>query len=239
LIVALSCASLLLAAGGAGKITGSYVEVRSADVWVGACYANSEFGNFGKEGTMAWNIQDGAFNGVSLKGLSVVAAVLGNSTLGDTHTNYFPIRSVLILDSRATERQKDALRGFARAAAGKMLGTVVREDIAPITFEQTHCAVTGHEEHTGGGKHIAACTKVTAGNLVSIETRNILHSDNVCANAELFYSPMIKGVKNETPVFAPQMSFAGQGLGSTWSIPNRRGGFVADFELLSTVTENQ
>jgi hypothetical protein len=220
---------MLFAWSDSTKITGSYVEVRSQDVYVGACFANSETGLVGKEGTMAWNIKAGEYDGVSLKGLSVVAAVLGNATLGDQFSNYKPIRSVLILDARASEKQREALRGFARAAAGDMLGTVMREEIAPISFEQAQCApVTGHEEHQG---EVAACIKVKAGSVVTLQTRNLIHSDHLCAVAELFYQPMASGTKNVTAVFAPQMVFAGQGLGTQWSIPDKRGGFVANFEL--------
>ncbi len=236
MITALVCASMFVSSSPIGKVRGSYVEVRSADVYVGACYANSEGGLVGKEGAMAWNIRDGEFNGVSLKGLSVVAAVLGNSTLGDQFTNYFPVKSVLILDARADERQRQALRAFARSASGKMLSNVVREEIAPITFQQGHCAPTGHEVHTGA---VAACVKVTAGSLVTLETRNLQHTDNLCANAELFYTPLVPGVKNETAVFASRMSFHGQGLEAQWSIPDKRGGFVANFEIPSVrPTEN-
>ena len=55
------------------RIVGSYVESRSADVYVGACFGNSQLGLAGKEGTMAWKITSGEINGVSLAGQSVVA----------------------------------------------------------------------------------------------------------------------------------------------------------------------
>ncbi len=58
-VVLTGLASMLFASGGNGKIAGSYVEVRSNDVYVGACYANSETGLIGKEGTMALNIKSG------------------------------------------------------------------------------------------------------------------------------------------------------------------------------------
>jgi hypothetical protein len=230
------CAPLLLAASTTGKITASYVEVRSADVFVGACYANAEGGLVGQEGTMAWNIKGGEYLGVPLKGLSVVAVVLGKTTIGDPHS-VNPMRSVLIMDQRASARQREALRSFVHAAAGKMLGDVVREEIAPISFEQAYCEPeTGHEEHMG---QVPACTKVTAGSIVTLQTRNLRHTDHLCANAERFYPPMITGTQNETAVFAPQMIFRGQGLGTQWSIPDKRGGFVANFELSTgQLTEN-
>ena len=94
------------------RISGSYVEARSADVYIGACFANSQLGLAGKEGTMAWKIAQGEFNGVSLAGQTVVAAIVGNSTIGDKFSNYLPMRSVLFYDTRATAAQREALRAF-------------------------------------------------------------------------------------------------------------------------------
>ena len=45
------------------RIAGSYVESRSADVYIGACFGNSQLGLAGKEGTMAWKITSGEMNG--------------------------------------------------------------------------------------------------------------------------------------------------------------------------------
>lgn len=234
---------MTMAAERNSRITGNYVEVRGQDVYIGACFANSETGLVGREGTMVWNIQGGEFNGVSLKGLSVAAAMLGKSTLGDRHSNPFPIKTVLLLDSRADERQKSALRAFARQAGGKMLGTVVREEIVPISFQQSECAE--QDEHSGDhaahGMSPAACVSVKAGDLLRVQTRNLLHSDQMCANPEVFYTPMAQGMKNETVVFAEQMVWRGQGLDTIWSIPAKRNGYVAHFDvqLPQQTVENQ
>lgn len=214
------------------RISGSYVESRGADVYIGACYANSQQGLAGKEGTMAWKIHAGEYNGVSLAGQSVVAVILGNSTLGDRFSNYMPIRSVLIYDARATTAQREALRAFVAAAAGRNIGVIVREETAPVTFEQARCASDpASSHHDGHSSAVAACIKVAAGNLVRLETRNLRHTDSLCASPELFGAPLSRGVRNDIPVYVPQMVFRGTGLGATWDIPDTRGGFVADFEL--------
>ena len=214
------------------KISGSYVESRSADVYAGACYANSQIGLAGKEGTMAWKISAGEYHGVPLAGQSVVVAMLANSTIGDKFSNYLPMKSVLIFDTRTTAVQRDALRAFVSAAAGPHLGIVVREETAPITFEQTRCASDPASSHHGGhSSAAAACIKVAAGDLVRLETRNLRHTDNLCASPELFGQPLSRGIRNDQPVYVPQMMFRGTGLGATWSIPDTRGGFVGDFEL--------
>ena len=54
-------------------IKGNYVEVRSADVYTGPCFANAEVGLEGKQAILAWRVSQGSWKGVSLDGLSVVA----------------------------------------------------------------------------------------------------------------------------------------------------------------------
>ncbi len=228
----LALTSTMSAGPDPSRITGSYVESRGSDVYAGACYANSQIGLAGKEGTMAWKIAAGEYNGVPLAGQSVVVAMLANSTIGDKFSNYLPMRSVLIFDTRTNALQRDALRGFVAAAAGPHLGIVVREETAPIAFEQARCASDPASSHHGApSSAVAACIKVTAGDLVRLETRSLRHTDNLCASPELFGQPLARGVRNEMPVYVPQMMFRGAGLGSTWSIPDTRGGFVGDFEL--------
>src|SRR5204863_8415996 len=113
----LGIAALLLLVAGAvtaasAAVVGDYVEVRSADIYTGPCCANSEVNLEGKQAMMAWRINRGAFEGVNLDGMSVVAVVLANSTLGDEFHNPYPARSVLIVDQRATGPQRAALQAL-------------------------------------------------------------------------------------------------------------------------------
>jgi len=54
----------LLAAAGAvqarAAIQGDYVEVRSADVYTGPCFANAEVGLTGDQAILAWHVKRGA-----------------------------------------------------------------------------------------------------------------------------------------------------------------------------------
>src|SRR5262245_34962758 len=63
-------------------ITGAYVEARTAEVFAGGCIMNGEAGTTGREALLAWKVDRGSFNGVSLNGLSVVAAVSATANLG-------------------------------------------------------------------------------------------------------------------------------------------------------------
>ena len=217
------------------KVSGSYVEVRSNDVFVGLCFSNSEtLGLVGKEGTMLWHVDAGSYEGVSLEGLSVVAVILANSTLGEEFSDPYPIRSVLILDSRANIMQQRALRAMAMASAGDMLGVNVAEKIAPIRFSSKK-ATSDEMRYTEGlpDTDVLPVTSVQAGSWVNIETRELRHSDGLCANPEVIYGPIATGIKTGTPVFTKQMRFTGADLGVTWSIPAARSGWVARFELKS------
>ena len=69
--------STLMAAGlhNRTSVRGSYLEARTADVFTGACFANSEAGQMGQFAVFGWHIDQGTFDGVSLDGLSVVGVV--------------------------------------------------------------------------------------------------------------------------------------------------------------------
>src|SRR6187399_3464346 len=66
---------------GPTTLQGTYVEARTSEVFAGACVVNGEAGTTGREALLAWKVDRGGFNGVSLNGLAVVAAVSGDTNL--------------------------------------------------------------------------------------------------------------------------------------------------------------
>src|SRR5437588_3148001 len=84
----------------AAGIRGHYVEARNCDVWTGPCFANADFNLTGKNAVLAWRIDQGQLDGVSLEGLSVVAVVAAHNTLGLDQTG--PAKSVVLVDRKAT-----------------------------------------------------------------------------------------------------------------------------------------
>ena len=60
-----------------------YLEVRSCDVYTGPCVANAEMNLSGKEGMLVWSVREGTWKGTRLDGLSIVAVVEADGTLGD------------------------------------------------------------------------------------------------------------------------------------------------------------
>src|SRR5579859_7062065 len=111
LIPFLLSASLCMAAGlTTGRdIRGSYIEARTADVYTGPCFANSEAGLIGNLAVFGWKVNKGSWQGVDLDGLSVVAAVKANGTLGNIYESAYPVKAVLMVDERATPEQRLAL----------------------------------------------------------------------------------------------------------------------------------
>jgi hypothetical protein len=209
---------LLMAAGAVSAdaaIQGDYVEVRSADIYAGACYANSEVGLVGNEAMLAWKIKAGTWNGVDLSGLGVVAVVKARTTLGDPHHNPLPAKTVLILDQGASAEQRQALTEFAKSMAGPLVEHIVRVETAPISLETS-------------GEHHDARTKLTAGRFARIETRAICHGDHLCGNEFVYYPPLTE-ISHAMPAFTIEEAFNGQGLDSVWRRADKRSAFVGTF----------
>lgn len=136
-VLHLSAALLLtgLVASGAKAapaVTGDYVESRSANVYVGACHHEGEMLTAGRNAVLAWNIADGSYNGVSLKGLQMVAVVAA-----DKHLEFADAqrRSALYISEKATPEQREAAVAFLKDRASKAIGDVLGVKSAPISFD--------------------------------------------------------------------------------------------------------
>ena len=200
----------------AHSINGTYIEARTADVYTGPCFANGEVGLVGNLAVFGWNINNGSWQGVKLDGLSVVGVIRAKQTLGDIYESAYPVKAVLIVDSRANAEQRLALQSFAKNMAGDLLQDVVKVDSAPISLE-----FANNDIHSGSAM-------LTAGSLAKIQTRAINSGDHICSNEEVWYRPLSK-VNHAMPAYALAHSFSGQGLGTTWSSPGKRSGFVGTF----------
>jgi hypothetical protein len=218
----LSLAACLSFAAGLpnGSIYGNYIEARTADVYTGPCFANSEVGLEGQLAVLGWKVTRGSWNGVSLDDLGVVGVVRATSTLGDVYHSAYPVKAVLIVDERANPEQRLALQSFAKRMGGDLLQDVVRVDYQPIDLS-----------FANGDLHSMKAT-LTAGNLAKIQTRAINENDHICRNEEVWYRPLTK-VEHAMPAFALAHTFQGKGLDETWSSPDKRSAFVASFSAPS------
>src|SRR5687767_4930626 len=138
LVLSLCVAGTTLMAAGLQNRTqlrGDYIEARTADVFTGPCFANSEVDAVGNLAVLGWRVGQGEFQGVKLDGLSVVGVVKASNTLGNIHSPVYPVKSVVIVDERANPEQRLALKAFAQRMGGDLLQDVVRVEYQPISLK--------------------------------------------------------------------------------------------------------
>ena len=203
-----------LSAAADEAVTGDYVEARTAEVYTGGCVMGSEGEVAGREAMMAWRVRKGTFKGVSLDGLAVVAVVAGDVNLG-THElgGVAPtsIKSMLMVDRRATAVQQQALAELARSLAPNLVRGIVTTTPMPITFERNGDDV-----------------RVSAGEAkVDINT-NVEHSPT-CASAQWF-EPLSR-VDDPKIGLTRKFEWSGDGLGAQWTLLDRKSSFVGSFTL--------
>ncbi|MDX9976012.1 MAG: DUF1326 domain-containing protein [FCB group bacterium] len=211
----LAAALVSLPAFAAPQITGYYVETRTCDVYTGPCFANSEIGLTGKEAILAWVVDKGAWNGVSLDGLSVIAAVRAEGTLDDTRRDTGATDAVLIVDERADAAQRAALADMAKALSNGLVVTVAQVRTAAIDANVGTCSKNG-------------CAEVKAEGLVEISTRCLNNGDHICGNEETYYPPLTN-IENATPAYTEVSKFEGKDLGKTWQDVGSRSAFLGSF----------
>ncbi|HET9742223.1 MAG TPA: DUF1326 domain-containing protein [Terriglobales bacterium] len=215
LLVAFCFASFALA-GQAEKITGDYLESRSADVYVAQCFANSEVGLTGDQALMAWHVRNGSWDGQKLDGLTVIAAVKASGTLGDPYENPYPAKTVLLVDEQATPAQREALVAFAQHMGGKLTASVVK--VIPTTIDMAVMHDTAHHGHA----------VLRAGQFAEIETRPLNNMDHTCG-AEITYYPPLSKLSHAMAAVATTDEYQGPGLGVDWDRHGKRSAFVGSF----------
>lgn len=198
----------------AQQIRGDYIETRSADVYTGQCFANGEVNLVGNEAILAWRVQDGSWDGVSLDGLTIAAAVRANATLGDPYGDPYPAKSVLLVDDRANEAQKSALIAFAKHMGGELLQDAGRVISVPMEL------VISQEHH--------GAASFRAGNFAVVQTRGIGDKDHLCGNEVTFYPPLAE-MAHSMPAVALTDSYRGPGLDTSWDLHGKRSAFVGTF----------
>ncbi|MCS7023581.1 MAG: DUF1326 domain-containing protein [Bryobacteraceae bacterium] len=207
-------------AGGVERsnLYGEYVEARTADVFTGPCFANAEINLMGNLAVFGWRIAKGKFEGVALDGLGVIGVVRASATLGDVTTSAYPVKSVLIVDERANAEQRIALQKFAKRMGGDLL-----QDVAKVYYMPVDLTVENNNIHS-------AKATLKAGELAEITTRAIGGGDHICANEEVWYSPLTK-LDHAMPAYALNHEYRGEGLDTRWSSPGKRSAFVGTFHL--------
>ena len=213
-VAAVVVSATSLSAGSTDRITGEYVEARTAEVFAGGCIMNSEAETLGRQAVMAWRITSGAFDGVMLDGLTVAAAVAGDRNLGMREMGGeepTAVKAIIIVDPRATAAQRDALVKLVRALSNGLITHVVRVDVAPVKFATSQ-------------KYVEV--SVPDNNILLTVNKEMKH-DPSCG-AMQWFKPFTKLADAALGV-AEEHAFEGHGLNTKWSAPNKRSAFFGTF----------
>lgn len=198
----------------AAEVFGHYMEARTCQVYTGPCFANGEVGLAGHDAVMAWSVGEGRFDDVDISGLKVVMVVRASETLGFRGLdNAKEVKSLLVVDNRADQRQRQALIDFAKENTGKAGKNIARVEFAPIAMELDEYELNG---------------KLSVDKCVKLETRRARKGDCICSNESAYYPPLAK-VENFAPGVTLNGEFTGRGLGTRWSIPDTRSAYMATF----------
>jgi len=214
-VLSLAALTAFASTPSAPTVSGDYLEVRSCDVYTGPCYANAEMNLSGKEGILLWSVREGSWNGTPLGGLSVIAVVCTDGTMGDLSYQPRAGKAVLIIDEKADAQQREALSDMARSKASRLIKEIVAVRTANIQASVGSCAKAG-------------CASVKAGNLVEVNTRCLGGNDHLCGNEETYYPPLTS-VEHAMPAFTERASFKGSGFNLTWEATGQRSAFIATF----------
>lgn len=207
-------AMFLAAPGTDSAVKGDYVEARTAEVFTGGCIMGSEGEVSGREALMAWRVRQGSLDGVALDGLSVVAVVnadvnLGMHELGGASPS--SIRTMLLVDARASETQQRALAKLARTMAPDLIRDVAATRVLPIAFER-------------GGNSV----RLDAGG-ASLDVQTGVEHTPTCS-ALKWFEPLARTNGAEVGL-TRSFAWTGGGFGPRWSQFDRRSSFVGTFSL--------
>jgi hypothetical protein len=211
----LSAAALLagLVAGGAQAapaVTGDYVESRSANIYVGACHREGEMLTVGRNAVLAWDIKDGAYNGVELKGVRAMAVVGADKHLDFTDAKR---QSAIYVSSDATPAQRDAVVAMLKDRAAKALGEVVGVRSAPIAFD------------AGGDMY-----RVQIEGIAFMKIKKQV-GELCCKQPYELWSKPFVSVKAPKAGYCVGVSYKDASLLQTWSATDQNNAFFGEFSL--------
>jgi hypothetical protein len=206
--------AVTVAADGSSTVTGDYVEARTAEVFTGGCLMNMDGETSGREAVMAWRVSRGAYEGVALEGLKVVAIVAGDVNLG-THElgGVAPseISSIVFVDERATLAQRDALVSLARSLSNGLIGPEASVRASAVTFERGTDAIRVE----AGSARLNVATKM---------------QHNPSCGALKWFEPLGR-IDGATIGVAKRFTFADSALNRSWSQIDQRSAFFGTFAV--------
>jgi hypothetical protein len=213
----------------AAGIRGDYVEARTADVFTGPCFSNAEVFIYGNHAVLAWKVTEGSWKGVDLRGLCVAAAVNGTTTFSEDQPE--KATAVLIVDTKASGCQREALIDMAKTLGGARLTRVTSVTTAKMSLKlEDHSMSARDVSHAAHGMPQSERASFWAAGLARIVTRPLDERDHACGNEVVAYSPLSRSVSAQ-PAYTLGHVFEGNGLDNRWDDPNCRSSFVGHFAL--------
>ncbi len=191
----------------AAPVRGRYVEARTASVFAGACHYGGERTTAGREAVLAWKIEAGAHEGVSLAGLDVVAVVAAQDNLADAAER----ESIVYLPEGTDDATRDAALAWLESEHAAAVGTVRDVRLAAIELESANGSFA-----------------VRAGDAVRLVGSDV--ADRACCKmpSNVWYRPF---AKVEQPIVGRVDEFAcdEQALDRRWSTSGENCAFTGAF----------
>ena len=194
-------------------VSGTYVEARTAEVFAGGCIMNSEAETMGRQAVLAWRVDRGQVGGVSIDGLSVVAALSGTHNLGMREMGGEAptlVKTLLYVDERAT--------GGASATRSSRWPRRPSATSPSASWTCRPCRSPSSARTTQ--------RRCSAGD-AQLQVEAHIHHDPSCG-AMLWFHPLSRGAEAEVGLTRNQ-TFTGQALGTRWQQIDKRSAFVGTF----------
>ena len=153
--------------------TGRIIEVHAVEVYTGGCTASAQATMGGRSMLRVWSFEDGAQDGVELKGLQIAALQVADKNLAFADTQ--PTSTVVYLPQKATDAQRAALMSWLKTANPEMASGPVVEKVAEIKYAQNDARIS-----------------LSVGEQIAMKTREIQKCDAGACGESLWYKPRSK-----------------------------------------------
>ncbi|HEY2588266.1 MAG TPA: DUF1326 domain-containing protein [Tepidisphaeraceae bacterium] len=196
------------APAGHAPITGDYVEARTASVFAGACHYNGELVTTGRDAIAAWSFASGAWHGVDLSGVRAVAAISSDANLGQDSAAR---KTVLVVDSAASQAQAGAVVGLLKEKCGRELGQILSVRRDRVAFDHTS------KEY-----------RVAADGFAALSVRPMPNNE-CCTQPELVWYSPLAALTHRKVGYTLNASYTGSTAGEPWQREGENSAFYGGF----------
>lgn len=193
-----------------GRLSGDYVEARTASVFAGACHYNSELTTAGRDAIAAWNVTSGNWEGIDLAGVRALAIVSSDANLSDATSAR---RSQLIVDTSASDAQAAAMVKAVKSRYAAMLGRVIVVIRAPVGFS--------HDGHA---------YSVTSPGTATIHVER-MPDDLCCRMPQLVWHEPLVLLAGRKVGYTTRAEYAGGAVGEAWQRRGENSAFYGAFSF--------